>query len=1344
MILILQSVLEPKHFYVLSFQEVSASFFQKHAGELAKIFWLFQAQPIPLPNNQVHQELTNTQKIFCQGHNKIQSSVPRSMPAMDKPIISVPSISEPCIGEPSIGEPSIGGPSIGEPFVGRPFIGGPLIDEPLIDGPFIGPRRAMITPWSTNAVEILKNVGLSSANRVEEFRLSANPSQHLDPMTQEIYPELNPQIFILQNKPAPIEAIADIAAYNQQAGLALSKDEIDYLQRYSQRIQRPLTDAELFGFAQANSEHCRHKVFQGQFIIDGQIQEHSLFDFIRQTSFKNPANLVSAYIDNVAFFHGPKIEQFAPDASRLFRSQKIQAVLSLKAETHNFPTTVCAFPGAATGTGGEIRDRMGGGRGSLPGVGTAAYLTSYPRLDGCPWEHALPSRHYLYQDPATILIQASNGASDYGNKFGQPLVAGSVTTFEHLGKPCSKYLEKHCQEHPNTHSAKPFGEHLGQGTFWGFDKVIMLAGGVGQANAEHAQKLTPQTGDKIVLLGGDNYRIGIGGGAVSSVNTGQMEKTLELNAVQRSNPEMEQRVYRVIRALAEDTEHNPILSIHDHGAGGHFNCLSEMLKDCGGKIFMEVLPVGDPTLSDLEIIGNESQERMGLVIPASAVERVMALADRERCPCYVIGECTGDGKLLFQRENGQHPINLDLDFLFSHTPPTKIKAESLPLDWPAVVIPKATLAEHLTKVLRLTKVASKEWLTHKVDRSVTGLVAQQQTVGPFQLPLADLAVKALDYTANYGLALSLGDRPIPGLVNPEAGARLSVGESLLNIIWAPLAKGLESVVLSANWMWPCNQPGENANLYRAVQALGELCVELGLAVPTGKDSLSMSQKYPDGTMVRAPGTVIVTAAGLCDSLSKIITPDCKNKTKSSIAYLPFQRLPKDPETFLGTSCLAQVYNQLGGEPEHVPDLKDPAYFKLCFAAVQQLIRDDLILAGHDVSDGGIITALCEMAFAGNCGLTIFFLSDFFPSEHLFFEGLGVLIQYNQEDEEKIKASLPSELEFYQIAQPDFEQLIIKTTDHALVAPMDDLRRIWQKTSFEMEKLQMTRSVAEEGFLSFGRPMKEYIFPKDFDPASYQRPKADAQPKAAIIREKGTNGDREMAYALSLAGFEVRDVTTTDLTSGRETLEDIHFIVFCGGFSNSDVLGSARGWAGIFRFQETARRTLEHFYQRPETLSLGICNGCQLMTHLHLLYPQLAEKDQPKMLPNLSGIFESRFLALEIKASPSIFLKGLEGSRLGIWVAHGEGRFSFSQSEEKYLIPITYADSAYPANPNGSQFQAAAISSPDGRHLAMMPHPERAIFPWQWAYYPFEAKKKHTITPWIRLFVNAREWVQSTQ
>lgn len=1131
-------------------------------------------------------------------------------------------------------------------------------------GVFVGPRKGTITPWTTNVLEIFRNLQIDDIVNITEYTVYEGK---YDPMVEDLYTDLtsdSQKVF-----PGKIVCVKDLDAFNKEKGLALSPQEINYL-----KTERRLTDCEVFGFAQVNSEHCRHKIFNGNYSINDYFLDLSLFDHIRKTS-HNRKIVKSAYKDNVAFFDKKVMEQFAPNNLRLFYTKDVNITLSIKAETHNFPTTVCAFPGAATGSGGEIRDRMGGGTGSIPGVGIAAYLTSYARVSDLPWE-SLPPRSYLYQDPATILIQASNGASDYGNKYGQPLIAGTTTTYEHQIK----------------------------NTVWGWDKVVMLAGGVGYANMRDCKKKVPKKGDVIILLGGDNYKIGIGGGAVSSVDTGQVSKKLELNAVQRSNPEMEQRVFRVIRHLVESSN-NPIVSIHDHGAGGHFNCLSELLQGCGGVIFMDKLPIGDKTLTPLEIIGNESQERMGIIVKKSAVSRVLKVADRERCPCFVIGVCTGNNRIVFKYDDDRIPIDLDLNFLLGNPPATYINSYIVPTDFSRIEIPDASIETYLSKVLRLTKIASKEWLTHKVDRSVTGLVVQQQTVGPCQLPLSDVAVKALDYTAKQGIAIGIGDRPIPGIIYAKAGARLSVGESLLNLVWAPLEKGLKSVVLSANWMWPFNQSGEKANLYKAVEALGSLCVDLKIPVPTGKDSLSMAQKYDDKT-VRSPGTVVVTAAAACNCLDRIVTPDLKTLDDTSIYYVPFQKLPRLYNRFIGSSALAQVYSQLGGE---VPDFTDASYFKANFDKLQNLIKQGVILAGHDVSDGGVITALCEMAFAGNCGLGIFSSSRDF----LFYEGLGVLIQTRR----------LAALDF-----PDY-MIVARTNKDGIIRccgaemRVDELRRVWQQTSYDMDKIQMNPKVAAEGFENSGKPLASYVFPK-----RRVFKKSDKKAYAAIIREKGTNGDREMAYALHTAGFTVKDVMTTDIVTRKETLEDVNLIVFCGGFSNSDVLGSARGWAGVFKYNKWANKVLENYYQRNDTLSLGVCNGCQLMALLDIV-PGV------EMLPNKSEIFESRFLTVNILKSPAVMLQGLEKSTLGVWVAHGEGRFCFKTKES--CIALKYSSSKYPQNPNGSQHNAAGVCSQDGRHLAMMPHPERAIFPWQWGYPLY---LDGPATPWLYLFSNAKEWI----
>ena len=700
-----------------------------------------------------------------------------------------------------------------------------LLETDTVEGNYVGPRREMITPWSTNAVEITQNMGISGIIRIEEYSLIPNtPSTkgglEYDPMLQRIYTGLNQEIFTVNKLPEPILEIDDIAAYSAQEGLALSPDEIDYLNGIRENVGRKLTDSEVFGFSQVNSEHCRHKIFNGQFVIDGEEKELTLFKMIRKTSEENPNKLVSAYKDNVAFNAGPKIEQFAPasgDKPDYFQTKKIESVISLKAETHNFPTTVEPFNGAATGAGGEIRDRLGGGKASLPIAGTAVYMTSYARNDNSrSWENAINPRKWLYQTPEQILIKASNGASDFGNKFGQPLICGSLLTFEH--------------EENN----KKFG----------YDKVIMLAGGVGFGTMRDALKGEVEAGEKVVVMGGDNYRIGMGGAAVSSVQTGEYDNAIELNAVQRANPEMQKRVSNVIRTLAE-ADVNPIVSIHDHGAGGHLNCLSELVESTGGKIDLSALPVGDPTLSAKEIVGNESQERMGFVLPEDAIDGVRRIAERERAPMYVVGETTGDMKFVFEQADGKKPIDLRLDYMIGKPPRTIMNDTTIDEKYAPVEISEDKLQEYIQNVLQVESVACKDWLTNKVDRSITGKIARQQCAGEIQLPLNDLGVVALDYRGNVGIATSIGHAPLAAMVNPEAGSVLAVAEALTNIIWAPLTDGLDSVSLSANWMWPCNNLGEDARLYKAVEACSDFACSLGINIPTGKDSLSMTQKYGD-------------------------------------------------------------------------------------------------------------------------------------------------------------------------------------------------------------------------------------------------------------------------------------------------------------------------------------------------------------------------------------------------------------------------------------------------------------------------------------------------------------------
>ncbi len=1190
----------------------------------------------------------------------------------------------------------------------------PLQSETL-EGWYVGPRREMITPWSTNAVEITQNMGISGILRIEEYFPVASGNAEHDPMLQRIYNGLTQDIFKISKQPDPIVYIEDIETYNKQEGLALSEDEVVYLNEVSQKLNRKLTDSEVYGFAQVNSEHCRHKIFGGVFVIDGEEKESSLFNLIKKTSAENPNRLVSAYKDNVAFNEGPVVEQFAPasgDKPDYFTIKDIKTVISLKAETHNFPTTVEPFNGAATGTGGEIRDRLGGGKASLPIAGTAVYMTSYPRTEGArSWENILNPRAWLYQTPEQILIKASNGASDFGNKFGQPLICGSVLTFEHA------------------ENNKEYG----------YDKVIMLAGGVGYANMRDALKGNPAPGEKVVLLGGDNYRIGMGGGAVSSVNTGQFTSGIELNAVQRANPEMQKRAANVIRTISE-SDNNPIVSIHDHGAGGHLNCLSELVEATGGHIDMSKLPIGDPTLSAKEIVGNESQERMGILVPEKEIEMMKRIADRERAPMYVVGETTNDMEFVFEQADGVKPIDIKLEYMFGKAPKTVMTDSTVVESFEPVVYKESELHQSLENVLQLEAVACKDWLTNKVDRSVTGKVARQQCQGEIQLPLSDLGAVALDYRGKAGIATSIGHAPQVALVDPAAGSVMAIAESLTNIVFAPLTDKLEGVSLSANWMWPCRNEGEDARLYAAVEAASDFACSLGINIPTGKDSLSMTQKYGD-EKVLSPGTVIISAGAEVSDVKKIVSPVLVHDKNTYIYYIDFSF----DSLKLGGSAFAQTLNKLGNE---VPTVKDAEYFRDAFNSVQELIEKGLVLAGHDISAGGMITTLLEMCFAnveGGLEVNLDTIAEEDIVKILFAENPGILIQVrNKKEVEKLLEE--NGVGFARIAKPTDERHILVSKEGVQYHfGIDYMRDVWYESSYKLDVKQSGSTCAGNRFENYKMQPIQYKFHKNFTGklASYGISADRRMPsgvKAAIIREKGTNGEREMAYALYLAGFDVKDVHMTDLASGRETLEDCNFIVFCGGFSNSDVLGSAKGWAGGFLYNEKAKKALDNFYARKDTMSLGICNGCQLMAELELLYPEHEVKH--KMVHNDSHKFESGFVGLEIPKNNSIMLGSLSGTKLGVWIAHGEGKFSFPYEEKEYNVIAKYNYDGYPANPNGSPYSVAGVCSKDGRHLAMMPHPERAIFPWQSGYYPNDRKENDQVTPWIEAFVNARKWIET--
>lgn len=1183
-----------------------------------------------------------------------------------------------------------------------------LADKTL-DNYYVGPRAAMVTPWSTNAVEITQNMGIQGIIRIEEFKSVAADFEDFDPMVSQKFESLGQDLFTININPEAIQDVHNIAEYNKIEGLALSPEEVEYLTNLTKKIGRNLTDSEVFAFSQANSEHCRHKIFNGTFVIDGEVQPTSLFKLIRKTSETNPNDIVSAYKDNVAFVKGPRITQFAPksgDKPDYYEEKEFDSVISVKAETHNFPTTVEPFSGAATGSGGEIRDRLAGGQGSLPLAGTAIYMTAYSRLlDDRPWEKAMKERDWLYQTPMDILIKASNGASDFGNKFGQPLITGSVLTFEH----------------------EENGQKLG------YDKVIMQAGGIGYGKLEQSLKHKPKKGDKIVVLGGENYRIGMGGAAVSSADTGAFGSGIELNAIQRSNPEMQKRAANAIRAFVE-SDNNPIISIHDHGAGGHLNCLSELVEETGGLINLDKLPVGDPTLSAKEIIGNESQERMGLIISQDDIATLKAVSDRERSPMYTVGEVTDDQRFIFKSEStGAKPMDYALEDFFGSSPKTVMNDKKIERHYASLEYDVKEVPNYLIKVLQLESVACKDWLTNKVDRCVGGRVAKQQCTGPLQLPLNNVGVMALDYRSTQGIATTVGHSPLTALIDPVAGSRNAIGEALSNIVFAPINNGLKGISLSANWMWACNNPGEDARLYQAVKGCSEFAIELGINIPTGKDSLSMKQKYPNGENVIAPGTVIISAAGNCSDINKVIEPVLQ-KDAGSIYYI---NLSQD-RFKLGGSAFAQINSKIGNE---APTIKDAGYFKKAFNSIQNLVNSQQIVAGHDIGSGGLLTTLLEMCFAdvnlaGNFNLSG--LNETDTVSVLFSENIAVVLQAKN-DEIFEKAMQLDGIQAIKIGSVSSEkEAVIINHKDSFKFNIEQTRDTWFKTSFLLDQRQSKNGTAQLRFDNYKKQPLKFNFPNNFTGKKPVLGLQTPKPKAAIIREKGSNSEREMANAMFLAGFDVKDVHMTDLISGRETLEDIQFIGAVGGFSNSDVLGSAKGWAGAFLYNHKARTALEKFFSRPDTLSVGICNGCQLFMELELINPD--HQEHAKMKHNTSAKHESNFVSVTVQENNSVMLSTLAGSTLGVWISNGEGKFNLPYSEDKYQIVAKYGYAEYPHSPNGSDFNTAMMTDKSGRHLVTMPHIERSIFPWNWAHYPKDQVDE--VSPWLEAFMNAKKWIES--
>lgn len=1241
-----------------------------------------------------------------------------------------------------------------------------LSEHPFLTGQVIevGPRLNFATPWCSNALSIFKACGVDFVDRIEQtrrYRVSVNKqltetelrliaSQLHDPMTECVYSRPI-ETFQVPAKPQPVRTIPLIErgkealiALNVEMGLGFDEWDLDYYYNlFVRELRRNPTDVELFDLSQSNSEHSRHWFFKGQLVINGTKIPETLFQIVKEPYIKNPNNSLIAFKDNSSAIRGYRINTLIPkkpDAASAFELTSPYYHLIFTAETHNFPTGVSPFEGAETGTGGRIRDVHATGRGSLVVAGTAGYcvgnlfIPHYP----LPWEHGSLIYPQNLASPLKILIEASNGASDYGNKFGEPVIQGFC---------------------------RSFGLRLHNGERWEWIKPIMFTGGIGQIDNRHIQKGRPQKGMFVVKIGGPAYRIGIGGGSASSMISGDNPQDLDFNAVQRGDAEMEQRLNRVIRACVEMGDDNPIISIHDQGAGGNCNVIKEIVYPEGARIDINKIILGDKTLSYLEIWGAEYQEQDALLIHPDRLDDFLTLCKREKTPVAVIGEISGDGRLvLYSSKDGQVIEDLPLEKALADMPQKTFHLTEYPAFAEPYSIPDSIgLREALERVLRHVSVCSKRFLTTKVDRSVTGLIAQQQCVGPLQLPLCDFAMISQSHFQRdgrfTGAAIAIGEQPIKSIINPSAMARLAVTEALTNIVWAGIT-ALEDIKCSANWMWAPKLEGEGFRLYRAAKAMSDFMLDLGIAVDGGKDSLSMAAKVigPGSSVeiVKSPPTLVISAYAPCEDVTIKATPDIKAPGRSALIFIDLSQ----GQCRLGGSALLHSLKWVGHD---CPDLDDPHHLKRAFQAVQLLLKERLILAGHDRSDGGLIVTLLEMAFAGNCGLEVQIPEQYAKGDrllaYLFAEEPGLVFEYLKENELHVTALLDRFNINYTIIGSTLEDLDIHFYDNHDLLFRDDIRSLraaWEETSSKLDALQANPDcVAQESKEIYDRKGLSFNINFSFNRSPEVIIKTQARPAVAIIREEGSNGDREMASAFYYAGFEPWDVNMQDLADQRIDLESFKGIAFVGGFSYADVLGSAKGWAGTIRFNSTLKRQFDAFYDRSDTFSLGVCNGCQLMALLGWVpWLGLTDTEQPRFIQNQSGRFESRFLAVKILPSPSIMLKGMEGSVLGIWVAHGEGKIHFPSDRildkviEKDLAPIRYVDDEhqeterYPYNPNGSPFGIAGLCSVDGRHLAMMPHPERSFLWWQWPVEVENIDKGSYLSPWIRLFENAKSWLDN--
>lgn len=1212
--------------------------------------------------------------------------------------------------------------------------------KPILTGERVvelGPRLNFATAWSSNMVSICKATGLAMVTRVERSRIYLVPDDvdveefieknhdrmtechYIKPLTTFETGLVAEEVYEVDLKNMGPDALKDIPG--------ISMDEWDrnlYFDYFVNQQDRNPSIVEIMDLNNANSEHSRHGYFKGKQVIDDKEMEHTLFELVIRTLETNTEGSLVAFKDNSSVIEGYNIDTIIPENPGhpcRFIAGQVNYNPLLTAETHNFPTGVAPFPGAETGTGGRIRDVQGTGKGAFVIAGTAGYCVGNLNIPGydLPWENKYDCPDNL-ASALEIEIEASNGASDYGNKFGEPLIQGFTRSFD-------MYLEN--------------------GERWGFLKPIMFTGGIGQIDSRHLYKAAEEKGMLIVQVGGPAYRVGFGGGAASSMMQGENESSLDFNAVQRGDAEMEQKMNRVIRACNEMGDKTLIDVIHDQGAGGPANVLKELVEKSGGSVEIRNIRVGDPTMSVLEIYVAEYQERTGFLIRPENMERFKAICCREKVACEVLGEVTGDLRfVVHDKLNNTTPVDIDLKKLLGDIPQKTFKDNRAPFCGQSIDITEDyTVKKALYDVLRLVSVGSKRFLTNKVDRAVTGLIAQQQCCGPLQLTVADVAVVAQSHFGQTGIATAIGEQSIKMLLNPAAGARMAVGESLTNLVWAKI-DALNKVKCSANWMWAPKLPGEGAALYDAAQAMSKIMIDVGMAVDGGKDSLSMATMVGDVT-VKSPRELVISAYSPMPDILQKITPDIKC-SGNSLLFIDIS----GGKNRLGGSSLAQVMGKIGKE---CADVDNADLLKNGFLAVQDLIDKGLIMAGHDRSDGGLITTVLEMAFSGNCGLDLTLERDCSVFEQFFSEELGLVVECRPDKIEVVESILQS----YKVPCTNIGSSTavknVKITFNGVAVldeKMENLRGWWEETSYQLERLQINPSCAEEEKNTiFSRQGPRYSLPFQPRKTLPEILAAEDKPKVAILREEGSNSDREMSSAFYLAGFEVWDICMNDLLAGTVDLNNFSGLAAVGGFAYADVPESAKGWAATILFNPRLKGMFDEFYQRPDTFTLGICNGCQLFGLLGWVPGyELPPEKQPKFTHNVSGRFESRWTTVKVQESNAVMLRGMEGLVFGIHVDHGEGCLQFPDDKILQKVktcnqtPLFYVDDdanpteKYPFNPNGSVEGLAGLCSEDGRHLALMPHPERVFLPWQAHYLP-EDMKDIEVSPWMRMFQNAYDW-----